>query len=962
MAHWFSVDDANTYLTVQLGDEGAEDEDAIKVVTAAVDQSGSMCGGAINNVNEVLKDIYQRGSIDIKLLCYNTAIQRKTLADVTASPLVAGYRTNFTIVFEELSREVKALSSKAKEEKKSGSLTVIFMTDGEDTESRPADLEKAIKKFQLQCKAVKNTVEVVVHVIGFGSDVKKDFLERVQTLGNKPGLFKYSTASKELGKDFDEMFAFAESAREYRFAWNGATHTAHGTAAGFSVLLPTPPEDVAELEVAWDKVGVKFPLSKLEKPSPIDQAKAISLLSPDDEPDVRDVMARINGVQTTGGLLERMEIEQIKKEVMERMMEFLELFTEMREDEVPEKVQSRLKALRSGAVFADVGRKAKLQRRINKNTEYFVKTDINGILTEWKKNMTAESWAEIDALKKEWTCALSEIDVFEMMQGTVLDFMCVPILVERNEEAIDTPSRGLKLKSVGSSVITYDSFIKLREETIAKLTADGADATQLHDPECVIPATGEKVNAVMPLYIHSDHMMRIRRMEGIWLGHMYTLDSYGYDKTQEVGLINLYYHMIQQSNGTTRNAHILREVDKVCQFIVSESEGFKTIFGASTMDNLLGNIALRDAPILGDLVLPFMIAFLNGPKSLMEVIPALYLVHTRRHVQKTINKKDRDGVVKMLLYGEGKTKIVKRDTTTGAVSSKTSFEFLEEGYANFFHDEHKAPIPIVKEESNQTERKEIVAADPEYIDTLLPDTPAFLLWMFEHLDIDPGVIKETIDYEQMRKDLVAVLSFAAIPTGIDSTNVLTRVDEIHQSSEENVTTYDTSEEALRSIVYVATNAKTIDGFCGVLMKYCPRRAGVFFDAIVTKLISEPNKCQLAKEKLVVLLTNHTPESFKEVYPQLEERKICWQPRFPRRDLVAVVGEEKLDEIEDEMMGEVGAPYNRNPHTGQYVGTLLSGSWTLHRYRESNKANHQGHSNHNPNLEFVFPFRGYNSWN
>ncbi|CAF4416313.1 unnamed protein product, partial [Adineta steineri] len=139
----------------------------------------------------------------------------------------------------------------------------------------------------------------------------------------------------------------------------------------------------------------------------------------------------------------------------------------------------------------------------------------------------------------------------------------------------------------------------------------------INDAYCVVGQLHEKINAVIPLYINYEHMKRIRILEGIWLGYMFTLDSYGYDKQQEIGLLKLLYDIIMQRTGTSRYKQIIKELEKVCHFIITESIGFKSAYGEKTYENFIANIHGRQNGTY-DLSIPLIIGYLkNDFKSIL---------------------------------------------------------------------------------------------------------------------------------------------------------------------------------------------------------------------------------------------------------------------------------------------------------------------------------------------------------
>ena len=186
----------------------------------------------------------------------------------------------------------------------------------------------------------------------------------------------------------------------------------------------------------------------------------------------------------------------------------------------------------------------------------FRKTDISGILDGYRRNMDQATWNEIKGQKSDWVCTYSNDDIYEMMRKTSDNIICIGILIERNEEAISSPTKGLKLVSVSNTIISYDSFIAamtLAKNSHQQQQTDGTNYGQfdgINDTYCVVGQLNEKINAVIPLYINYEHMKRIRILEGIWLGYLFTLDSYGYDRQQEIGLLKLLYDIIMLRTGT----------------------------------------------------------------------------------------------------------------------------------------------------------------------------------------------------------------------------------------------------------------------------------------------------------------------------------------------------------------------------------------------------------------------------
>ena len=136
------------------------------------------------------------------------------------------------------------------------------------------------------------------------------------------------------------------------------------------------------------------------------------------------------------------------------------------------------------------------------------------------------------------------------------------------------------------------------------------------------------------------------------------------------------------------------------------------------------------------------------------------------------------------------------------------------------------------------------------------------------------------------------------------------------------------------------NAKTLDGFGGLLRKYCPKRNNQVFTELIKNLlkatdINDNVNNSLNKDKLIALMTNKVGNSL--LYNN-EMAKFCWQPLMDVdiNMLEKIVGAEEFRKIEQENMGKT----------------------VLHCYRCSYINNQHGYGNYNPNMHYTFKFTGY----
>jgi len=901
-------------------------------IVCCVDVSGSMSGAPIRNVCEVLRDIYKRTKTEYPLFTYNTtADTTKTIKSVENQDLIASGGTSFSSVFRAIQNYL------IRNQKPT---TLIFMTDGQDTDSQTA-LQSAMQMLRLSISALPKTMTVVFHVIGFG-EVNNIFLEQVRKLGTKEGLFRYSTQSAELQNNFNDMFEYAMSAREFTINMNGHSYTSSSNEETVGFLINTPLSE--EITFKSSEGESKLPLKLNENVRSIQVIRALNLLLPENEQSVQQIRTYLFTIHPQPGtdLMEKLELEQIKKEIDERMMEYTRIFTQIRMGQVPEQVQLRLNALRHDATFANTQRRNRLELRINKNVDYFRKTDISGILDGYKKNLDQQSWNEIKEQKSNWVCTYSHDDIYEMMRKTTDNIMCLGILVERNEEAIEDPTKGLKLVEISNTIISYDSFIaamnSARSNAQQQTTTYG-EFNQINETFCIVGQLHEKINAVIPLYIHFEHMKRIRILEGIWLGYLYTLDSLGYDKEQEIGLLKLVHDIIMKRTDTTRCKEILHELEKVCHFIITESIGFKSEYGENTYENFMNSIHERQNRDI-DLIIPLMIGYLK--KDLKNIVVPVYYESIRRCLHSK-HPKDKQQIIERLIYGSEnqQEKVVanKPKTANNDDENMKNPDYVEQSFIAYFHDEMSATIELIPETTPVEDRKIIrVQTDIDYIKELLQtlnlSVPKEIKNLLKYAEIDENYIENNLDYEDLRKELLMILNFdKLVPQNVNKTNIYQIVDGKLQGDRKNTTSFHLTTETIRTIVYVMLNSKTLEGFAGLLRKYCPKRCGPIFTELIKQLMDSSG--ELYKEKLIALLTNTVSHS--RLYNN-EISKFCWQPLadVDVDTLERLVGINELKQIEKDNLNKP----------------------VLHCYRTSNKLNQHGYGNYNPNLNYTFTFSGY----
>ncbi|CAF3984380.1 unnamed protein product [Rotaria sp. Silwood1] len=903
MAEYFKLPFSNQQIYVEIKlsqSEGISNAAAAASsnteIICCVDTSGSMAGSPIHNVCEVLRDIYQRTQKDYRLFTYNTQTDTKRTLKILYEQngdLQANGGTLFSCIFNAIKDYLLQNPSSTR------ATTFIFMTDGQDNEPNSPTLRKSIEMLKLILSGMTNSPPITFHVIGFG-EVNDQFLNQIRTFGTRQGLFRYSTESRELQNNFNDMFEYALNVREFTIKFsNGKTYTANNIDNETVGFLANDDDDlstVTELTLIDDtKTTRNFCLTEMKNIRPIHSLHALNLISPKNEEDVKSIQAYLSTIQITNNknLIERLEVEQIYNEIDQRMMEYTQLFTQLKINQVPERVKLQLSALRHDPIFANTQRKKKLDLRINKNADYFKRTDINGILQGYKDSITSDTWQMIKEQKQEWVDVYSKEDIYEIMRKSSDNILCLGILVQRDEEAITNPTKGLKLLNVTNTIISYDSFINAMNVAKNNQQSQG-QFTTLNDLYCVAGVlSNERINAVIPLYINDEHMKRIRILEGIWLGYLYTLDSYGYDKQQEVGLLKLLHQIIQQRTNTQRQKQILIELERVCQFIINESQGFKTAeqFGEKIYEKLFNRIPISNTQEY-DLRIPLMISYLKN--NLTSVLLPVYYEYLRqqylsKHRKRSLETKQ---IVENLLYGcDAKTRTMAISVTNqnNTTTINNDPDYIEKSFIDFFHDELCKPIELIPQKNKNENNKFIIRDEIEldYIKSLLLPIPDFIKTILNYSQIDDDYIEKHLDYNNLRWELLITFYYLIYSdTNIrelqnlpNKENILSTIDERLHTATTDTNDYDCSSESVRLVTYVALNCKTLEGFAGLMRKYCSKRRGPIFTEVFKQLLppykdeSDNIHVGVTKEdKLIALLSNtiSTTITTKPIYHDMKQ--------------------------------------------------------------------------------------------
>lgn len=495
MAKYCSTKYNRTFLEISVTPANAEEVQSNELIFI-VDTSGSMAGSPTNSINIILKSIYEKSNNKYPLWCYNYDLSKRTIDSVLQSPIMAGGGTNFACVFQEILNYLQ---------NNTNPVSFIFLTDGENNYEYIARTQERMNEINM----IKNALgyPFTVHVIGFGTGVNAAFLETVRQSGNVDGVFKLANDTVELESSFSDMFQLSATSRDVKVTVKGQEYTVTSSKLDnvVSLLVDQALADNDTLTVSYDNVNETLTVSQLDQVTPMQQTKMVNLFVPKSELEVRDAVKELNSIPLFGESLEdKLAHEGMINEIRTRMSKYLNIYSKIKTNQVDNTIKLQLNALKFESTFANQRESDRLAARANKNTDYFKKTDLTGKLKKFieELNTKPEVWNEIKALSNDWTCAYSQYNIYQNMRNTIDDFMCIGVLVERNEDSVRFPEKGLKLLSVSNTIISYQSFI-----TALKThgTNSHGDFSAVNDTLCLTGQSREKFNAVIPLFIHEEH-------------------------------------------------------------------------------------------------------------------------------------------------------------------------------------------------------------------------------------------------------------------------------------------------------------------------------------------------------------------------------------------------------------------------------------------------------------------------
>jgi len=169
-----------------------------------IDRSGSMSGKPISQVRYSLKRIldltYDHSNLVTFVVTYDDREQTYELNTSTPrahfdgifSRIECGGGTSFKVAFKEIAR----ISSLYADVKDVASMSIIFLTDGEDSSVKKEDRFKLVQSLQEDIKKVWKK-DFIIHSVGFGGNHDYSFLNSLRLIGTQEGAYRYADPSED---------------------------------------------------------------------------------------------------------------------------------------------------------------------------------------------------------------------------------------------------------------------------------------------------------------------------------------------------------------------------------------------------------------------------------------------------------------------------------------------------------------------------------------------------------------------------------------------------------------------------------------------------------------------------------------------------------------------------------------------------------------------------------------------
>ena len=921
-----------------------------------VDNSGSMASD-FNQVKMAIKYMLENGLSEPKFIIYNstaTIATGKQLLEMNVDGM-----TSFEAAFNKISEVIQ---------KEQDDLTIVFMTDGEDTASK--NLVGAERNLRQTIQNVNK--KIIFNSIGFGKDSHRQFLENITKYGTGTGVYRYAEG-KTLNTKFEEMFDFLEMTTKVPIKINDKVFTVDAEYTPEGYIIDTI---IGGIEDSDLKIIINDEVKDLKK-YPADSFFNLKLLedqeirSQEDLTRVQTLLNEVNPLKTTKE--NRVKLFELKGFIQNKLDQYHQLFSQNARNSLNNNsLASQLNSLRHDVKFSKARRARSMAKRAQTNAvDYSL---IKDKLAALKPNL--DQFASLDLI-----CTLTSSSILEIMTDNSEDFMVFTLRVTRPEYAIEAPTQ----LNVDKFLVGTYSFDAFRDSMTYAIThkgganAHGGFATDNNDNVGLFKGPdGQLMNACLPLYINEDHWNRVRLQIKPILGYFFTLDPMGFKEDQYIALFMILGTMIcQRSNkGFTSEwaDWLINDFQQLCCAIKPLALTYLQKNGRNDiLADFLASPKWRTKEMIPNLMVlvgwyftennvinekQYYLAFVEElwrrnftkyytgqPREIvLEVLEKLILIPVDMDSPSdgevlTHNKPSKDkefamwAQYKFNQLSQNKMKAVREKWG----SSGPAIEPSE-------YNEDYIPQQLVKYEENSEYLDKLVSTELTKIAGLndfvnsyykgYPSGSGFSgkekwLMLIQALQYCSNNLINTATANGTYKNTFDFISDDKIDQLV--TDIYNEFERKRQENWNSIIKTKTDLSIARRIVVT----RDIDSFMGRLMKSCPTRGGTVFDNVVS-LCSTDNNIPLVAEKIKIILTGKYKYGENAPVSVISngESWIQCAPETVKR-FINIIGSEQFLQIELCMHGNSG--------------------WV---YRQSDIPNRHSHCNSNPNPHLRWNFSGF----
>jgi hypothetical protein len=1008
---WSNVED-KLVLQVQVSGRELKHKNILNILV--IDVSGSMAGSRVNSINQLLTTLRQRPDVDkFYVITYNHQAQAIQPLQSLNLPLYANGGTDFQPAIKEMSKVLSSRDFAGQE------LSFSFMTDGDHDISlgTMSQVDKVWNLFHALC--VTRAQAVTVHTISYGNATSQTYLESLINTGKNKGTFRFASTSGEVSIKFEDIFDLSSHSIGAQLKWNNQCIPVTLTSLGTNMDTmdhESKVNSVSEQNVVWEGIVLETPVAAevqaqlsaqpvllevrgttlhlpyiYSSPTSYLKLKYWEAFSIQSEADVKKIMTGLASVVIKGGTwTEKMQMEQIRREINARLLSYLEIFNQIRTQTLSQtEAALKLGELRYQVQFDKSRRNRVMAVRVNENSERM--KDMDTRLQNLSREITAQEWEEIKSLADTYTCIMTQRNLGEIMQEDQHDFLCWGIFIEERPSVIvDNPSCGLRVKSLSSTLISFSSFAQAMAKAIAEkgdLNAHGGFAEvksvqhrDVHDDRfyhgdkpvddadddstgayCLVGQAREKVNAVIPCNLHPAHLRRVMTMLPYWCGYLYTLDTLGYNKNQEVALMALLGKMLTMKSLTEADhfyTRMIQDFATLCREITAHSANFVQAWPRYRLDNFINQVYGRRKELVPNLLTVVGMEYAQMSTLRPELVRAVYWESVKRRVMSDYNgdKMAAQDMVKKLLFGleyhQAKDRYLQAHNTSEqkelAQQARLALQKeVEQKFADWWESDSKdtpeLPLFVSQHDLDPTLYLLKPAVD-SLADSVVQLTrelqekytePIFLQQIRAHLQLPPLIFTPGEVWLNFLHDFHFYNDYSET---VRLDQIVDVTYDVCLNDAKSRTLHHTKDERDHYITQWIVNAEQDEAFAAMLVRYCPTRSGIIFDAVINELIRQGHK-----KRLIMIMSNRLPHdnSSRHCLYNNALKDVVWIPRgIPQlRVLTDILGAAKLSEIEQ--YNQKRAPYK-----------------CTHMYRASNKPNRHGYSNESPNPKFVCNFISY----